>query len=147
MTEKVAIKKVDPEAKLPTYGSAEAAGADLYVLLDAPLVIAPGETALVRTGVAVALPPHTVGLVFARSGLATKRGVAPANKVGVIDADYRGEIFVPLHNHSALPVQIEPYERIAQLVLLPYITADFVLSEELDGTVRGDRGFGSTGRQ
>ncbi len=145
MKEKVAIKKILPEAKLPTYGSASAAGADLYILCDAPLVIGAGETVLARTGVAVALPEGTVGLVFARSGLATKRGVAPANKVGVIDADYRGEIFVPLHNHTAASVVVEPYERIAQLVIVPYITADFVPTEDLGGTERGSAGFGSTG--
>ena len=145
MMERVPIKKLDPAAKLPTYGSEAAAGADLYALLQAPLTVAAGETVLVHTGVALALPQGTVGLIFARSGLATKRGLAPANKVGVIDADYRGEIMVALHNHGASSVTVEPYERIAQLVILPYVTADFALSEELDDTVRGTGGFGSTG--
>ena len=98
-----------------------------------------------HTGVALALPAGTVGLIFARSGLATKRGLAPANKVGVIDADYRGELMVALHNHGSAAVTVEPYERIAQLAILPYITADFCETEDLDETARGAGGFGSTG--
>ena len=145
MKETVRIQKLDPNAKIPSYGSASAAGADLYALLDAPLVIAAGETVLVHTGVAIALPEGTVGLIFARSGLATKRGLAPANKVGVIDADYRGEVMVALHNHSAKEATVEPYERIAQLLVMPYITADFCECETLDETARGAGGFGSTG--
>ncbi len=141
----VSIQRLDERAKLPTYGSAAAAGADLYALLDAPLTIAVGETVLVRTGVAVALPEGTVGLICARSGLATKRGLAPANKVGVIDADYRGELMVALHNHGTAPATVEPFERIAQLVIVPYITAEFAECESLDDTVRGAGGFGSTG--
>ena len=141
----VSIQRLDPRAKLPTYGSAAAAGADLYALLDAPLTIGAGETVLVHTGVAVALPEGTVGLICARSGLATKRGLAPANKVGVIDADYRGELMVALHNHAAADATVEPQERIAQLVIVPYITADFNECESLDGTARGAGGFGSTG--
>ena len=142
----VPIKRLDPRAKLPTYGSAAAAGADLYALLDAPMTIAPGETVLVHTGVAMALPEGTVGLICARSGLATKRGLAPANKVGVIDADYRGELMVALHNHSAAEATVEPFERIAQLLVVPYVTASFAECESLDETVRGEGGFGSTGR-
>ena len=145
MKETVRIQKLDPRAKLPTYGSAAAAGADLYALLDAPLAIAAGETVLVHTGVAIALPEGTVGLICARSGLATKRGLAPANKVGVIDADYRGEVMVALHNHSASEAVIEPYERIAQLLVMPYVTADFSECDTLDETARGAGGFGSTG--
>ena len=145
MTYDVPIKKLSPEAKLPTYGSESAAGADLYALLPAPLAVAAGETVLVHTGVALALPKGTVGLIFARSGLATKRGLAPANKVGVIDADYRGEIMVALHNHGSAAVTVEPYERIAQLAILPYITADFLETDDLDETARGAGGFGSTG--
>ena len=140
----VSIQRLDPRAKLPTYGSA-AAGADLYALLDAPLTVLAGETVLVHTGVAVALPEGTVGLICARSGLATKRGLAPANKVGVIDADYRGELMVALHNHGAVPATVEPFERIAQLLIVPYITAEFSECESLDGTARGAGGFGSTG--
>lgn len=146
MKKSVPIKRLDPRAKLPTYGSAAAAGADLYALLDAPLTVLPGETVLVRTGVAVALPEGTVGLICARSGLATKRGLAPANKVGVIDADYRGELMVALHNHSAAPAAVEPAERIAQLLIVPYYTADFSECESLEDTERGAGGFGSTGR-
>ncbi len=146
MTEKVRITRLSPEAKLPTYGSAAAAGADLYALLDAPLTVAAGETVLVHTGIAVALPEGTVGLICARSGLATKRGLAPANKVGVIDADYRGEIMVALHNHGATSATVEVGERIAQLVITPYITADFEECASLDDTARGVGGFGSTGR-
>lgn len=145
MTQLVRIQRLDPRAKLPTYGSAAAAGADLYALLDAPLAIAAGETVLVHTGVAVALPEGTVGLICARSGLATKRGLAPANKVGVIDADYRGEVMVALHNHSEREAVIEPEERIAQLLVIPYITADFCECDTLDETERGAGGFGSTG--
>lgn len=141
----VPIQRLDARAKLPTYGSAAAAGADLYALLDAPLTIAAGETVLVHTGVAVALPEGTVGLICARSGLATKRGLAPANKVGVIDADYRGELMVALHNHGTVPATVEPLERIAQLLILPYITAEFSECESLDDTARGVGGFGSTG--
>lgn len=145
MTYGVPIKKLDPAAKIPTYGSECAAGADLYALLPSPLTVAPGETVLVHTGIALALPVGTVGLIFARSGLATKRGLAPANKVGVIDADYRGEIMVALHNHGSDPATIEPYERIAQLAIVPYVTASFLPTEELDDTARGVGGFGSTG--
>ena len=145
MKETVRIQKLDPNAKIPSYGSASAAGADLYALLDAPLVIEAGQTVLVHTGMAIALPEGTVGLIFARSGLATKRGLAPANKVGVIDADYRGEVMVALHNHSDKAATVEPYERIAQLLVMPYITADFCECDALDETVRGAGGFGSTG--
>ena len=147
MTEQVKIQRLHPDAKLPTYGSAAAAGADLYALLDAPITVEPGRTVLVRTGIALALPLGTVGLVFARSGLATKRGLAPANKVGVIDADYRGEVMVALHNHSDAPATVEIGERIAQLVIVPYVTADFLAVDALDETERGAGGFGSTGRQ
>lgn len=145
MTQPVRIQKLDPKAKLPTYGSAAAAGADLYALLDAPLTVGAGQTVLVHTGVALALPEGTVGLICARSGLATKRGLAPANKVGVIDADYRGEIMVALHNHSDKDATVEPYERIAQLLVMPYITAAFSECDTLDETARGTGGFGSTG--
>ena len=145
MKEKVRICKLDERAVLPSYGSEAAAGADLYALLDTPLTLSPGETALVRTGLAVALPEGTVGLICARSGLATRRGLAPANKVGVIDADYRGEILVALHNHAAVPATVEPGERMAQLLIVPYLAAEFVPVRELDDTARGTGGFGSTG--
>lgn len=145
MTQSVPVKLLDPRAKLPTYGSADAAGADLYAVTDAPVTIAPGETAFIHTGLALAIPQGFVGLVYARSGLATKQGLAPANKVGVIDADYRGELMVALHNHSLEPRTVEHGDRIAQLVIAPYLTAQFTQQEELDDTARGEGGFGSTG--
>ncbi len=147
MTAPVSVKLLDPRAKLPAYGSAAAAGADLYALTDGPVEIAPGGTALIRTGIALAVPEGYVGLIYARSGLATKQGLAPANKVGVIDADYRGEILVALHNHGDAPQVVEDGDRVAQLVIAPYLTAQFQEAEELDGTERGGGGFGSTGRR
>ena len=143
---KVRIKKLFPEAKLPVYGSGQAAGADLYVLSDDDIRIGPKETAIVHTGRAAEIPERYVGLIYARSGLASKKGLAPANKVGVIDSDYRGEIRVALHNHSKYEQCIQPYDRIAQLVIAPYVFADFEEAEELDETDRGEGGFGSTGK-
>ena len=145
MTAPVSVQLLDPRAKLPAYGSADAAGADLYALTGGPVTIAPGETAKIPTGLAVAIPQGYVGLVYARSGLATKRGLAPANKVGVIDADYRGEVRVALHNHGSVPQVVEDGDRVAQLVIVPYLTARFTPAEELDDTGRGAGGFGSTG--
>ncbi len=139
------IKKLDPLAKLPVYGSESAAGADLYALAENPIRIAPGETAVVHTGLAAEIPEGYAGFIYARSGLASKKGLAPANKVGVIDSDYRGEIRVALHNHSACKQTIEPYERVAQLVIAPYVYAQFEEVSELSETVRGEGGFGSTG--
>jgi len=139
------LKKLDPKAVMPTCGSEFAAGNDLYACLEAPAEIAPGTTMMVHTGIAVAIPEGYAGLVYARSGLASKRGLAPANKAGVIDADYRGELMVALHNHSAVPQTIEPGERIAQLVVTPFLPVSFNEVEELDETVRGAGGFGSTG--
>ena len=147
MTAPVSVKVLDPRAKLPAYGSADAAGADLYALTGGPVTIAPGQTALIRTGIAVAVPQGYVGLVYARSGLACKRGLAPANKVGVIDADYRGEVMIYLHNHGNQPQTVEDGERVAQLVITPYLTAQFERVDELDGTERGSGGFGSTGKR
>lgn len=146
MATDVAIHLLREGAVAPTYGSAEAAGADLYACLEAPVTIAAGETVLIPTGVAMAIPAGLVGLVYARSGLATKRGLAPANKVGVIDSDYRGEIFVALHNHGAAAQTVENGERVAQLVLTPYVTAAFQAVDSLDETARGAGGFGSTGK-
>ena len=140
------IKKLCENATVPTYGSAFAAGADLYACESGDVTIAPNETKLIHTGIAMAIPEGLVGLIYARSGLASKRGLAPANKVGVIDSDYRGEIMVALHNHSEEIQQIEDGERIAQIVLAPYITADFTVAESLDDTERGTGGFGSTGK-
>ena len=141
----VKFTKLDKSASAPVYGTPFAAGADLHALLDENITILPGETAFIHTGIATAIPDGLVGLIYARSGMACKKGVAPANKVGVIDSDYRGEIIVALHNHSQNPVTIEPKDRIAQIVLAPYITADFNEVEELDDTERGAGGFGSTG--
>ena len=137
------IKKLNENATVPTYGSVSAAGADLYSC--ETVTVAPGETVLVHTGIAMAIPDGYVGLIYARSGLATKRGLAPANKVGVVDADYRGEVMVALHNHGTVEQTIEAGERIAQMVIAPFITANFIESETLDDTVRGAGGFGSTG--
>lgn len=145
MTANVRIQRVRSNAVLPTYGSAQAAGADLYACLDETVTIAPGETALIPTGIAMELPAGLIGLVYARSGLATKRGLAPANKVGVIDSDYRGEILVALYNHGTVHQTVQPGERVAQLVITPYVTARFEEAESLSDTVRGAGGFGSTG--
>lgn len=138
--------RLNQQAKVPTYGSDAAAGADLYTDSDAPITVAPGETVMVHTGIAVAVPEGHVGLVFARSGMATKRGLAPANKVGVIDADYRGELMVSLHNHSKEPQTIEAFERVAQLVIMPCVQVAYEETDTLDETARGSGGFGSTGR-
>ncbi len=145
MKTKVEIKKLDERAIIPTYGTEFSAGADIYALLDEPVVIAPGETKLIHTGLAFAIPEGLVGLVFARSGMATKRGLAPANKVGVIDSDYRGELMVALHNQGSASQTVESGERVAQMSFVPYYTADFELCDELSETLRGAGGFGSTG--
>ena len=142
---KVRIKKLDPRAVVPTYGTEYSAGADLYALLDAPLEIAAGATVLVHTGLSAEIPEGYCGLIFARSGISVKRGLAPANKVGVIDADYRGEIMVALHNHSEIAQTVEAGERIAQLAIVPFLHAEYELADELSDTVRASGGFGSTG--
>ena len=142
----IRVKKLSPNAILPTYGSAEAAGADLYACLAEPIVIQPGETAFIPTGLAMELPKGYAGLVYARSGLACKRGLAPANKVGVIDSDYRGEFIVVLHNHGTEPQEVAQGERIAQLVITPVFTPGFTEVAELSDTTRSAGGFGSTGR-
>ena len=144
---KVNIKILDQRATPMTYGTDYSAGADLYSLKGESITVEPGCTVLVHTGIAMEIPEGTVGLIFARSGLATKKGLAPANKVGVIDSDYRGEIMVALHNHSATAVTVDGGERIAQLAIVPYIKADFEIVPELSDTVRGTGGFGSTGRK
>lgn len=142
----VRVKKLNPNAKLPTYGSAYAAGVDLYACLDEPVTIGPGETYWVSTGIALEVPEGCAGLVFARSSLGAKRGLAPANKVGVVDSDYRGEVRVVLFNHSPEPQTIAPGERVAQLVITPVLTPAYVEAEELEDTDRGTGGFGSTGK-
>ena len=143
--QRINVKKLRPDARLPVYGTEFSAGADLCACLDAPVTLQPGETKLISIGIAMEIPAGYAGLVFARSGLASKRHLAPANKVGVIDPDYRGEFFVPLHNHGPVPQTVEPGERIAQMVLTPFLTAQFVEAETLSDTVRGAGGFGSTG--
>ncbi len=144
--ETVRVKKLRENAILPTYGSAEAAGADLYACLAEPVTINPGETAFIPTGLAMEIPKGYAGLVYARSGLACKRGLAPANKVGVVDSDYRGEFMIVLHNHGTAPQTVGHGERIAQLVITPVLTASFELAEQLDSTERAEGGFGSTGK-
>ncbi len=146
MAVKVNIKKLKEGATIPTYGSEYAAGADLYACLDSDVTIAPGETYFVGTGIALEIPEGYAGLIYARSGLSCKRGLAPANKVGVVDADYRGEITVALHNHSDKPETIGANERIAQMVIAPFLAASFNEVDELSDTVRGVGGFGSTGK-
>ena len=142
---KLNFKKHDERAKAPSYGSEFAAGADLYAVTDGEVTIAPAETKFIRTGIAMEIPVGMVGLIYARSGLACKKGLAPANKVGVIDSDYRGEIMVALHNHGTEPQVIATGERIAQMVIAPFYTAEYTEVEELSDTVRGEGGFGSTG--
>ena len=144
---KVKVKKLDERAVLPVYGSEAAAGADLYSAEKGDVVIAPGETKFIGTGITVEIPEGYVGLVYARSGLACKRGLAPANKVGVIDSDYRGEIKVALLNHGKEPQTLEKGERIAQMVVAPYLSGTYEETDELSDTERGEGGFGSTGRK
>ena len=142
---KVQIKKLNPDAKLPVYGSSYAAGADLFACTDGDVTIEPHKTAMIPTGFAMELPEGYAGFIYARSGLASKKGLAPANKVGVVDCDYRGEVKVALHNHGETAQTVSRGERIAQLVIAPYVTAQFEEAEELSGTERVAGGFGSTG--
>ena len=142
----VRVKKLHPNATLPTYGSVEAAGADLYACLDAPVEIAPGETVGIPTGIALEVPKGCAGLVYARSSMGVKRGLAPANKVGVIDSDYRGEIRVVLLNHGKTTQTVAHGERVAQFLITPVLTPDYEEVEELSDTDRGTGGFGSTGK-
>lgn len=144
--DKIAVKKLRDHAIIPTYGSAEAAGADLYACLDETITIDPGQTVFIPTGLAMEVPKGCAGLVYARSSMGAKRGLAPANKVGVIDSDYRGEFFVALHNHGSEPQQVGHGERIAQLLITPVFTPGFVEVAELSDTQRGSGGFGSTGK-
>ena len=144
----VSVQKLREGAVLPKYGSEEAAGADLYACLGQnSIVFAPHETKMIPTGIAMEIPKGYVGLIYARSGIACKRGLAPANKVGVIDSDYRGEIMVALHNHSEEPRQIDDGERIAQMVITPYLAVQFQQTDVLSDTQRGEGGFGSTGKK
>lgn len=144
--EPIKVKRLRENAILPTYGSAEAAGADLYACLEQDVTIAPGESVFIPTGLSMELPKGCAGLIYARSGLACKRGLAPANKVGVVDSDYRGEFMIVLHNHGAVAQTVSHGERIAQLVITPVLTPGFAEVEELTYTDRAAGGFGSTGK-
>lgn len=141
----VFLKRLYDDSQIPTHADPYDAGWDLYAHLDEEQKILPGETVKIGTGIAVALPTGTFGGVFARSGLATKHGLRPANCTGVIDSSYRGEIIVALHNDSDDAYVVKPGERIAQLVVLPYVPVDFLFVDELDETSRGAGGFGSSG--
>ena len=142
----VRVKLLKEGAKLPAYGSVQAAGADLYACLTETVTIAPGETAFIPTGIALEVPVGCAGLIYARSGMACKRGLAPANKVGVVDSDYRGEIIVALYNHGGVPQTVENGERVAQFVITPVLTPAYEAVEELTDTARNQGGFGSTGK-
>lgn len=146
MNREIKVKKLKENAKLPTYGSDYAAGADLYACIETPVVIEPHATAKIGTGISMELPHGYWGGIFARSGLATKQSLRPANCVGICDEDYRGEYIVALHNDSDEIKIVEPNERIAQLVLLPYEQYNFTETDKLSETVRGVGGFGSTGK-
>ena len=143
---KVNVKKMRDTSTLPTYGSSDSAGMDLYADIPTMVTIKPNETVMIPTGISMEIPQGYVGLLFARSGLGVKKGLAPANKVGVIDADYRGEIQVALHNHSDETRVVEPSDRIGQLAIMPYLAVDLVEVDEIDTTSRSIGGFGSTGR-
>lgn len=142
----IKVKKLNEFAKLPTRGSSDAAGYDLYAATNQILNIAPHSTIKVGTGLSFELPEGTFAAIYARSGIATKRGLRPANCVGVIDSDYRGPIIVALHNDTDEMQSIEPGERIAQMILLPYIEMKFNEVNELSDTSRGDSGFGASGK-
>ena len=141
----IQIKILRTNATIPTYGTEFSAGADLYACLDESVTIAPGQTVMIPTGLAFAIPVGLAGFIHARSSLGSKRGLAPANKVGIIDSDYRGEVMVALHNHGSVTQEIAHGERIAQMVIAPYIAANFEVTEQLSDTQRGAGGFGSTG--
>lgn len=142
----IRVKRLRDGARLPTYGSAGAAGADLYACLEEEVTIPAGETVFIPTGIALEVPEGCAGLIYARSGLACKKGLAPANKVGVIDSDYRGEILVALHNHGRESRILQNGERIAQMVVTPVLTPAYIETECLSDTARSGGGFGSTGK-
>ncbi len=144
--EKISVKLLRPGARIPTYGTEASAGADLYACMQDKVEVGPGQSVMIPTGIAMEIPKGYAGLVFARSSMGAKRGLAPANKVGVIDSDYRGEIRVVLHNHSGEPQSVEPGERVAQLLIVPVFTPGFQEAEKLSDTSRGAGGFGSTGK-
>lgn len=142
---KINVKKLNEDAEMPTKGSEYAAGMDLYACIKENVAVQPHETVKIGTGLAIEIPEGYFGAIFARSGLATKRSLRPSNCVGVCDSDYRGEYIVALHNDSNEPQTIKPFERIAQLVVLPFLPVEFNEVDELSNTDRGDGGFGSTG--
>lgn len=142
---KVKIHLLNNKAKMPVCGSKKAAGYDLHSICDEMITIGPHETVKMKTGIALEIPEGYFGAIYARSGIATKRGLRPANAVGVIDSDYRGEIIVALHNDTDQLQFVEPGERIAQLVIMPYLSVDFEEVSDLTATQRGDKGFGSSG--
>ena len=144
--DKISVKLLRPGARIPTYGTEASAGADLYACMQDKVEVGPGQNVMIPTGIAMEIPKGYAGLVFARSSMGAKRGLAPANKVGVIDSDYRGEIRVVLHNHSGEPQSVEPGERVAQLLIVPVFTPGFQETEKLSDTSRGAGGFGSTGK-
>lgn len=143
---KIRVKLLRENARIPTYGTEFSAGADLYACLEEPVTILPGETKAIPTGIAMEVPVGCAGLVYARSSMGVKRGLAPANKVGVIDSDYRGEILVMLHNHGSAPQSVEHGERVAQMLITPVLTPAYEAVAELSDTLRGSGGFGSTGK-
>ncbi len=145
-TNNINIKLLDDKAIVPTYGSLNAAGADLYACISEKIIIKPKETKFIKTGISLEIPEELVGLIYARSSLGCKKGLAPSNKVGVIDSDYRGEIIVALHNHSTENQEINPQERIAQIVFTPYVKGIFCQTDNLSTTERGNGGFGSTNK-
>ena len=142
----IRVKKLREKATLPTYGSQWAAGADLYACLEDTVTIEPHQTVFIPTGLALEVPVGCAGLIYARSSMGAKRGLAPANKVGVVDSDYRGEVMVALHNHGTVPQKVEHGERVAQLLITPVLTPAYEEASELSDTVRGVGGFGSTGK-
>ena len=144
--EPIRVKILREGAKLPTYGTVSAAGADLYAWLEDTLTVEPGKTAFIPTGIALEVPEGCAGLIYARSGLACKRDLAPANKVGVVDSDYRGEITVALHNHGSQPQTVQHGDRIAQFIITPVLMPAYEVAEGLSDTARDQGGFGSTGR-
>lgn len=146
LMETISVKKLREGAMLPTFGSADAAGADLYACLESDISIAPGETVFIPTGLAMEIPKGYAGLIYARSGMACKRGLAPANKVGVIDSDYRGEFMIALHNHGTVSQTVSHRERVAQLIVTPVLIPAYREVQELSDTSRGTGGFGSTGK-
>ena len=143
----VNIKKLNENAIIPSYGTEYSAGFDLYSVSNEEITINQPETVFIGTGLAMEIPIGYGGFIFARSGLSTKKGLAPVNKVGIIDADYRGEIMVALYNQTDESKTIDAYERIAQMVIMPFITANFIETNELSETERGNNGFGSTGQK